>query len=62
MEGRKGISDMEELLLAVRFLIYFMVSVIACKSKFHAIAALDVAFEATDGYLKKELKEIFHFL
>lgn len=63
MEERREMTGMEdELLLAVRFLIYFMVSVIARKSKFDAIVGLDKAIQATGGYLEKEMKEMFPFL
>ncbi|MCI8704206.1 MAG: hypothetical protein HFE60_07980 [Anaerotignum sp.] len=52
----------EELLLAVKFLIYFAVSVVARKSRIDVIVGLNMAFDATDGYLKEEMKQKFPFL
>lgn len=51
----------EELLLAIKFLIYFAVATTACKSKMQATAGLDVAFRKTGGYLREEISEFFHF-
>lgn len=52
----------EELLLAIKFLIYFVVATTACKSKMQAVAGLDVAFQKTGGYLKDDISEFFRFV
>lgn len=63
METQKGRPCVEEeLLLAVKFLIYFAVSVVARKSRIDVIVGLNMAFDATDGYLKEEMKQKFPFL
>lgn len=51
----------EELLLAIKFLIYFTVAATACKSKMQAAAGLDVAFQKTGGYLEDEISDFFEF-
>lgn len=49
----------EELLLAIKFLIYFTVAATACKSKMQAVAGLDIAFRKTGDYLREEISEFF---
>lgn len=61
MEDKKILSLLEELLKAVKFLIYFQVSATACKSKMQAIVGLKTAFRKTNGYLKKEISEFFNY-
>ena len=59
MDDKKMLSLLEELLQAVKFLIYFQVATTACKSKMYTITGLKIAFNKTDGYLKKEISKFF---
>lgn len=62
MERKQHVPQTEEeLLLAIKFLIYFAVAATACKSKMRAVVGLNVAFRKTGGYLKDEISEFFHF-
>ena len=61
MDDKKMLSLLEELLQAVKFLIYFQVAVTACKSKMQTIVGLKTAFRKTEGYLKKEISEFFDY-
>lgn len=61
MEDKKMLSLLEELLQAVKFLIYFQVAVTAYKSKMQTIVGLKTAFRKTGGYLKKEISEFFDY-
>ena len=58
-EKEKMLSLLEELLRAVKFLIYFQVAVTACKSKMYTMTGLKIAFNKTDGYLKEEISKFF---
>lgn len=54
-------SSMEELLTAIKFLIYFEIGKTAFKSKMQALVGLKIAFRKTNGYMQSEISEIFYF-
>ncbi len=64
MMREKMLSPEEETLLAVKFLIYFMVKHAECEgcNKFRTKIALEKAFEMTDGYLEDEMKKAFRMI
>lgn len=63
MQGNK-FSTEEETLLAVKFLIYFVVEYAGCVGRegFRTKMALRKAFKMTDGYLEDEMKKAFRLL
>ncbi len=61
MMREKKLSPEEETLLAIKFLIYFIVGHAECegRNKFRTKMALQKAFEMTGGYLEDEMKDAF---
>ena len=61
MMREKMLSPEEETLLAIKFLIYFIVGHAECEGRnsFRTKMALQKAFEMTGGYLEDEIKNAF---